>query len=118
VGVQQMDPDVAESVAGVVRLLRRAARLVWTRADLEGPRSARQLLGLGIDLVADEARNLLADRVSPEGPEPVGEDPAGLLRSAARLLQRVCESGAPLPVHALNARVSGLVWEANTGAGG
>jgi hypothetical protein len=115
-GVQQMDPDVAESVAGVVRLLGQASVLVWLRADGEGPRSARQLLGLGIDLACDEARGLLDDGVSVQGPVPAGDDPAGLLRSAERLLAHLRASDAPEAVHALHARVSDLLWEANSGA--
>ena len=33
---QRMDADTAETVAGVVRLLRRAAELVWAAVDTEG----------------------------------------------------------------------------------
>ena len=79
---QRIDADTAETVAGVVRLLRRAAELVWAAADAEGAGSPRQVLALGIDLAADEARNLLLDAIAVEGPVPVGDDPAGLLRSA------------------------------------
>jgi hypothetical protein len=117
-GRQRMDADTAETVAGVVRLLRRAAELVWAAIDAEGPGSPRQLLGLGIDLAADEARNLLAETISVDGPAPVGNEPAPLLRSAEQLLRRVTtpESGAGL--HGLRAHVADLVWEANTGVGG
>jgi hypothetical protein len=117
VGVQETDADTVESVAGVVRLIRRAAELAWARADGEGPRSPRQLFALGVDLAADEARNLLPDTVSTEGPVPVGTEPAGLLRSAEQLLRRVCEFGASAEVDGLHARVVEMVWEANTGAG-
>ena len=86
---QRMDADAAETLAGVVRLLRRAAELVWAAVDVEGAGSARQLLGLGIDLAADEARNLLPDAISVDGPVPVVDEPAGLLRSAEQLLRRV-----------------------------
>jgi hypothetical protein len=55
---QRMDADTAETVAGVVRLLHRAAQLVWEAADADGFRSPRQMLALAIDLAADEARNL------------------------------------------------------------
>ena len=79
--VQRMDSDTAETVAGVVRLLRRAAELVWAVVDAEGAGSSRQLLALGIDLAADEARNLLPDAVLVDGPVPVGDEPAALLRS-------------------------------------
>ena len=54
-----MDGETTETVAGVVRLLRRAADLAWKRADAEGLRSPRQLMALGIDLLVEEVRNLL-----------------------------------------------------------
>ena len=101
----------------LVRLLRRAAELAWARADMEGPGSPRQLLALGIDLAADEARNLLSDAVNLDGPTPVGVDPAGLLRSAEQLLRHLCVAGASARLHNLRARVVALVWEANTGVG-
>ena len=34
--LQPMDADTAETVAGVIRLLRRAAELVWAAVDGEG----------------------------------------------------------------------------------
>ena len=52
-----------------------------------------------------------------EGPMPVGEDPAGLLRSAEQLLGHLCVAGASSRLHNLRARVVALVWEANTSAG-
>jgi hypothetical protein len=112
-----MDADTVESVAGVVRLLRRAAELAWARADGKGPRSPRQLFALGVDLAADEGRNLLPDKVSMEGPVPVGTEPAGLLRSAEMLLRHICACSAPAEVDGLHARVVELVWEANSGPG-
>ena len=117
-GRQRMDADTAETVAGVVRLLRRAAELVWAAVDAEGAGSPRQVLGLGIDLAADEARNLLPETIPVDGPVPVGNEAAGLLRSAEHLLRRVTTPGAGTGLHALRARVADLVWEANTGAGG
>jgi hypothetical protein len=115
---QRMDGDTAETLAGVVRLLRRAAELVWVAVDAEGAGSPRQVLGLGIDLAADEVRNLLPDAIPVDGPMPVGDEPAGLLRSAEQLLRRVTTPGAGAVLHALRARVADLVWEANTGVGG
>ncbi len=64
---QRMDADTAETVAGVVRLLRRAGELVWVVVDAEGAGSPRQMLGLGIDLAADEARNLLPEEIPVDG---------------------------------------------------
>ena len=115
--LQRMDADTAETVAGVVRLLRRAAELVWAAVDAEGAGSPRQLLALGIDLAADDARNLLSEAIRVEGPVPVGDEPAGLLRSAEQLLRRVAIPGAWAGLDGLRARVADLVWEANTGVG-
>jgi hypothetical protein len=115
---QRMDADTAETVAGVVRLLRRAAELVWAAVDAEGAGSSRQVLGLGIDLAADEARYLLPDAIPVDGPVPVGDEPAGLLRSADQLLRRVPTPGAGTGMHRLRAQVADLVLEANTGVCG
>jgi hypothetical protein len=112
-----MDADTAETVAGVVRLLRRAAELVWAAVDVEGAGSSRQLLALGIDLAADDARNLLPDAVLVEGPVPVGDEPAARLRSAERLLRRIATPGAWTGLDGLRTLVADLLWEANTGAG-
>ena len=76
------------------------------------------MLGLGIDLAADGARNLLPDAIPVDGPVPVGDEPAGLLRSAEQLLRRVATPGAGTGLHGLRAQVVHLVWEANTGVGG
>ena len=113
-----MDGDTAETLAGVVRLLRRAAELVWVTVDAEGAGSPRQVLGLGIDLAADQARNLLPDAILVEGPVPVGDEPGGLLRSAEQLLWRVTTPGAGTGLYALWTQVADLVWEANTGVCG
>ena len=113
--LQNLDVDTAESLAGVVRLLRRAAELVWERADLEGPWSPRQVLALGVDVVADDARNLLPDGFSVAGPVPNGVVPGELLQSAQRLLWHLCQSGGPIELDALRSLVAELVWEANTG---
>jgi hypothetical protein len=112
--LQRMDADTAETLAGVVRLLRRAAELVWAAVDAEGAGSPRQVFGLGIDLAADEARNLLPDATPVEGPMPVGDEPAGLLRSAEQLLQRVTTPGAGTGLRGLREQVADLFWEANT----
>jgi hypothetical protein len=114
--LQRMDPDTAETVAGVLRLLRRAAELVWAAVDADGAGSPRQLLALGIDLAADEARNLLPDAIRVDGPVPVGYEPAALLRSADRLLRRIVTPGAWTGLDGLGRRVADLLREANTGA--
>lgn len=114
--VQQLDADTAESLAGVVRLLRRAAELFWLQAGREGPRSSRQLLAVGVDIAVDEGQELLTDHAALEGPVPVGDSPIGLLRSAKQLLAELCRASASTGLQALAARVVELVWEANTGA--
>jgi hypothetical protein len=73
--LQRMDADTAETVAGVVRLLRRAAQLVWGVVDAERAWSPRQMLALAIDLAADDERNLLPDAIPLDGPVPVGNEP-------------------------------------------
>jgi hypothetical protein len=113
--VQPMDAETSETEAGVVRLLRRAADLVWVAIDTDGAGSPRQLLALGIDLAADEARNLLPDAIPIDGPAPVGAEPASLLRSAEQLLRRIVTREAAAGLDGLLARVANLVWEANTG---
>jgi hypothetical protein len=110
-----MDADTAETLAGVVRLLRRAAELVWAAVDTDGAGSPRQALALDIDLAADEARNLLPDATAVQRPAPVGDQPADLLRSAEQLLRRIDTPGAGAAIHGLRARVAELVWEANPG---
>jgi hypothetical protein len=115
---QRIDADTAETLAGLIRLLRRAAELVWAAVDAEGVASPRQVLGLGIDLAGDDARNLLPDAVSIGGPMPVGAEPAVLLRSAEQLLQRIAMPGARAALDALRARVGQLVWEANPSVDG
>ena len=114
---QGMDADTAETLAGVVRLLRRAAELVWAAVDADGAGSPRQVLGLGIDLAADQARNLLPDAIPVDGLVPVGDEPPALLRSAEQLLRRVTTPGAGTRLYSLRAQVADL-WEANTGVGG
>ena len=111
---QCMDDDTAETLAGVVRLLRRAAELVWAAVDADGAGSPRQVLGLGIDLAADQALNLLPDGIPVDGPIPVGNEPPGLLRSAEQLLRRVTTPGAGTGLHVLRTQVADLVGEANT----
>ena len=114
--MQQWDSEDVETVAGVVRLLRRAAQLSWAQADAGGPRSPHQLLAVGIDVAADEAANLLPRRVRLDGPTPVGENLAELLGSAEQLLGGLCTEDPPPRLRTLHMRVSELVWEANSGA--
>jgi hypothetical protein len=111
-----MDGEVAETLAGVVRLLRRAAALVWQQVIREGPGAARQVLAVGIDIVADEAAMLLLPCHPAAGPAPVGDNPVRLLRSAEQLLARLNASMPAPALEDLRDQVVELVWEANTGA--
>ena len=112
---QSLDAEASETVAGVVRLLRRAAEVVWVAIDTDGAGAPRQLLALGIDLAAYEARNLLPDAIPIDGPAPVGAEPASLLRPAEQLLRRVATGDAATGLDGLLARVVNLAWEANSG---
>jgi|SRR5215217_2618143 len=112
-----MDVDTAETIAGVVRLLRQAAVLAWAAADRVEAGSPGQIFALGIDLAADQARHLVPDGTDIDGPVPVGGEPAALLRSAELLLRRLAPR-APLDAFDdLRARVADMVWEGNTGVG-
>jgi hypothetical protein len=113
-----MDVDTADTLAGVVRLLRQAAVLAWAAADRAGGGSAAQLFALGVDVAADQARQLVPDGAEIEGPVPVGYEPAGLLRSAELLLRRLGPLAASDAFDDLRATVADLVGEANTGVGG
>ena len=113
-----MDVDTAETLAGVVRLLRQAAVLAWAAADSAGARSPGQLFALGVDLAADQARHLVPDGTDIDGPVPVSDEPAGLLRSAELLLRRVAQMAVSNAFDELRATVADLVWEANTGVVG
>ena len=62
-----IDVDTAETLAGVVRLLRQAAVLAWAAADRAEVGSAAQLFALGVDLAADQARHLVPDGTDIEG---------------------------------------------------
>jgi hypothetical protein len=113
-----MDVDTAETLAGVVRLTRQAAVLAWAAADRARAGSSGQLFALGVDLAADQARHLVPDGTEIDGPVPVGDEPASLLRSAELLLRRLAPLAASDAVDDLRATVADLVWEANIGVGG
>jgi hypothetical protein len=77
-----------------------------------------RVLGLGIDLAADEALNLVPDAISVDGPVPGGDEPASLLRSAEQLMRRIAIPGTWGALDVLRVRVAHLVWEANTSVDG
>jgi hypothetical protein len=113
-----MDVDTAETIAGVVRLLRQAAVLAWAAADRAQAGSPGQLFALGVDLAADLAGHLVPEGTEIDGPVPVGDEPAGLLRSAELLLHRIPPIARSDALDDARATVADLVWEANTGVGG
>jgi hypothetical protein len=90
-----MDVDTAETLAGVVRLLRQAAVLAWAAADRARAGSPGQLFAFGVDLAADQARHLVPDGTDIDGPAPVGDEPAGLLMSAEQVWAVSWPAGTP-----------------------
>jgi hypothetical protein len=112
VDTQSMDPDTPETLAGVGRLLARAADLLLAEAQERGPRSALHMLANGTDLAADEARNLVPPGFPTLGPVPVGNDPSQMLRSAERLLAGLPDADTTPGLVGLRARVADLVWDA------
>jgi hypothetical protein len=79
------DVDTAEALAGVVGLLRQAALRAWAATDRAGARSPGQLFAFGVDLAADQARDLVPDVIDIDGPVPACGEPAGLLMSAEQV---------------------------------
>jgi hypothetical protein len=60
----------------------------WQRLTLALPRIARspgQLFAFGVDLAADQARDLVPDVIDIDGPVPACGEPAGLLMSAEQV---------------------------------
>ena len=80
-----MDVDMAEAFAGVEGLLRQAALRAWAATDRAGARSPGQLFAFGVDLAADQARDLVADVIDIDGPVPACDEPAWLLMSAEQV---------------------------------
>jgi SAM-dependent methyltransferase len=90
-GIEPIGAEVVETVAGVVRLLRRAAELAWRHADAGGPRSSHQLLALGIDSAADKVSGVLLRTAQFDGPTVVEENP---VESVKNYLLGICGSGS------------------------
>jgi len=68
--------------------------LAWATADCTPAGLPGQLFALGVDLAADHVRHLVPDGTDIDGPVPVGDEPAGLLRSAELLLRRLAPMAA------------------------
>jgi hypothetical protein len=113
-----MDVDTADTLAGAVRLLRRAAG--W----LGLPRIARRLDRLGsCSLWVSTSPRIRGGTWSRTAPRSTTRcqsvtNPASLLRSAELLLRRVAPIARSDALDDLRATVADLVWEANTGVGG
>jgi hypothetical protein len=112
-----MDVDTAETLAGVVRLLRQAAVLAWAAADRAGAGSFGQLFASGVDLAADQAGTWSRRALTSTARCQSGGEPVGLLRLGELLLRRVAPVAAWDAVDDLRATVADLVWEASTGVG-
>jgi hypothetical protein len=104
-----IDVDTAETLAGVVGLLRQAALRAWAATDRAGARSPGQLFS--VDLAADQARHLVPDVIDIDGPVPACREPAGLLRSAE---QSVGGLMASLDSNHLDLVVA-VLWHAGSG---
>jgi hypothetical protein len=103
-----MDVDTAETLASVVRYCDKQ-RYKRGLPDHAGPGSAAQLFALGVELAADQSRHSVPDGTYIERPVPVGDVPAGLLRSPglvqgcpAGLVGDGCSDGGPKLVGCLN----------------
>ena len=102
-GIEQLDAEVVETVAGVVRLLRRAAELVRGTKVVRGHRASYSLW----EPIRQRTRHssLLPRRARLEGPTPLGQNPAELLTSARSMfLHQICLEDAPSQMLSLRAR--------------
>jgi hypothetical protein len=106
-----IDVDTAETLAGVVRLLRQAAVVARAAADRAGPESPEQLFALGVD----QARHLVQDGTEVDGSVPVGDEPAGVLRPAELLLRRLAPTAASNAFHDLRDTVIGAFFYGDNG---
>ncbi len=78
------DPDAANSLGTVARLLARASDLAWDQAATN-PDPVLRLLGLGLDLATSQALELLPAGTDADQPAPAETDPLKLLRAAEEL---------------------------------
>jgi hypothetical protein len=108
-----IDVDTAETVAGVVRLVRQAAVVAWAAAYRAGAESPEQPFALGVDRAADQARHLVTDRTDVDGLVPVGDEPAGVLRPAELLLRRLAPIAASNAFYDLRPTVVGAFFYGN-----
>jgi hypothetical protein len=103
-----LDVELAESLGGVVLLLRRAGMLAWAWAEAEGVSSYHNFIALAIDEVADQTAYLLPGRTILHGPGPLSDSVPALLESARELVGLVTADKAH-PVLRLGAAIGDLV---------
>lgn len=78
------DPNAADSLGAVARLLARASDTTWGQAATN-PDPALRFLGLGLDLATSQALELLPAGAGADEPAPAETDPLELLRAAEEL---------------------------------
>lgn len=106
-----IDQDTIDTLTAVVRLLHRAADLVCAQAEREGPRSFGHLQGLGVQVTACEALELLPSDARVDGPTLVESDPVELLRAAEQLMHMIPISAQPLGLVAVAMAIGDLARE-------
>jgi hypothetical protein len=112
-----MDAEMAESLAGVVRLLRRGQQPGVAAGGCRGAGFAAAGVGGGDRRCRRRSGGPAAGPpLRLRGPVPVGDDPARLLPSAHQLLSQLSTAAAAPALDDLIHQVTELVWEANTAA--
>jgi hypothetical protein len=107
-----IDQDTTRTLARVANLLWYAAQQVFADAADEGPRSPRQLLGLGVHAAWCDTVQLLPGDATVD-PAPPGEtDPVPLLQAARELARTLPEQPGRHATSALAAVISDLLREA------
>jgi hypothetical protein len=116
--MEQMETEVVETVAGVVRLLRRAAELAWIEADEGGSQVIASATCFGNRLGGGRGILPVAS-ARPAGWAYAGG--AGPSRASCFggtvVAPDLCCGCAASPVGPQGALVAELIWEANSGAG-
>lgn len=97
-GSDETPQELWRRLDAMSQLLHQAARVVWARADEDGPTSPLYSLGLGIHLAHGQTQLLLPeDLVDDETDLELDVDELNV-RTAVQLLTEVEELSRPLPV--------------------
>lgn len=107
----RIDQDTIDTLTAVVRLVQRAADLVRAQAEREGPRSFAHMLGLGMEVTACEALELLPSEARVDGLTLVESDPVELLRAAEQLMHMIPITAQPPGFAAVAMAIGGLARE-------